>query len=168
MAALLVILRFIHIAGAFVWVGMALTMFFFVSPAVRKAGPAGPAFMRSLVGATSYSTVIAAASGITVAAGILLYLVSGSANHFSRTGNIVLGIGAVAGLIAFVHGAFYLGAITRRMKAIMLALPADGPPPADQAGQLQSLGAQLARHMPYSMALMAVAVLGMGLARYLA
>lgn len=168
MATLLVLLRLIHIVGAFVWVGMALTMYFFVSPAVRKAGPAGSGFMRALVGATSYSTVIAAASGITVAAGILLYLVTGSFARFSQTGNLVLGIGAVAGLIAFVHGSIFLGGITRRMKAIMLALPADGPPPAEQAGQLQALGAQLAMHMPYSMALMAVAVLGMGLARYLA
>jgi hypothetical protein len=98
---------------------------------------------------------------------VLLYL-TGSINHFTTTGNIVLGIGAVAGLGAFGHGSMALGPRTGKLTVqLSTALPDGG---AVDATQLSALGADLAayqRQARVSVALSVVALVGMGLARYL-
>ena len=99
-------------------------------------------------------------SGLTTLAGILLYLFGNSASHFSQAGNMVLGIGALAGLIATIHG----GAMTgRATNALSAALAKEGTP----LPELNELAAKLLSHARLSLALMIIALVGMGSARYL-
>src|SRR5437016_1779551 len=113
MNLLLVLLRLIHIVGAFAWVGLGATMSFYIAPAAVAAGENGFRYMKSLFSQSGFAMSFAIVSGITTLAGILLYLVGGASSHFSQTGNIVLGIGAVAGLAAAVHGGAILGRTTK-------------------------------------------------------
>ena len=112
MDILLVLLRFVHIVAAFAWVGLGATMTFYVAPAAASTGEGGLRFLQRFLRHTSYETAFASAGGVTVLAGILLYI-TGSAQHFSNLGNMALGIGAIAGILGGVHGGAVTGRATR-------------------------------------------------------
>ncbi len=99
MDILLVLLRLIHIVAAVVWVGVGTTQLLILGPALAAAGETGIRFTKSLASIPAFRMVFPVTAGLTMLAGILLYL-TGSASHFSQTGNIVLGIGALAGIAA--------------------------------------------------------------------
>ncbi len=99
MTLLLAALRLIHIAAAFAWVGLSMALAVYVLPTATIIGESGLRFFKALYTRTPFSMAIAATSGVTVLAGILLYLF-GASSHYSSLGNIVLGIGALAGLAA--------------------------------------------------------------------
>ena len=160
MDMVLVLLRLIHILTAVIWFGFGMTLTLYVAPAAVAAGDTGFRYLKSLFLNTAFNRVIPIASGLTTLAGILLYIVGNAASHFSQTGNIVLGIGAAAGLIATIHG----GALTgRATTALGEALAKDGTPLA----QLNELAAKLLSHARISLVLMIVALVCMGSARYL-
>src|SRR5262245_21455783 len=112
MDILLVVLRFVHIVAAFLWVGLGVTMTFYIVPAASAAGDGGLRFLKRILTNSSYAMAFAGAGGVTVLAGILLY-VTGSTNHFSNAGRIALGIGAIAGILAGVHSGRVTGRATR-------------------------------------------------------
>ncbi|MEZ4668984.1 MAG: hypothetical protein R3E39_13845 [Anaerolineae bacterium] len=160
MDIILVVLRLIHIVSAFAWFGLGVTLTLYVVPAAVSAGDTGFRYLKSLFLNTAFAKVIPIVSGVTTLAGILLYLVGNSASHFSQTGNMVLGIGAAAGLIATIHG----GAVTgRATRALGMALAKDGTPLAE----LNDLTAKLSTHARLSLVLMVIALVCMGSARYL-
>jgi hypothetical protein len=169
MDILLVVLRLLHILAAFLWIGLSVTLVLFVAPAAAKAGASGLRFMKSLLTNTSLSTAIAAASGLTVLAGILLYLVGNSASHFSTAGNIVLGIGAVLGILASLHGGMATGRASSSMGEALVQYVPDGdqPIPPEGLAILGERAAKLAVHTRISLVLMIVALVCMGSARYL-
>ena len=70
----LIILRILHIAAGVFWVGAAALFFFFVEPTVKALGPTGGAFMGHLSKVKRMPLVILMSAGLTVLAGILLYL----------------------------------------------------------------------------------------------
>lgn len=160
MDIVLVLLRLIHIVSAFVWVGLGATLTLYIAPAAVAAGETGFRYLKSLLTQTAFARIIPMVSGLTTLAGILLYLFGNSASHFSQAGNMVLGIGALAGLIATI----YDGAMTgRATNALGAALTKDGTPLA----QLNDLAAKLLSHARISLVLMIIALVGMGSARYL-
>jgi hypothetical protein len=97
----------------------------------------------------------------------LLYL-TGLAGKFSNLGNIVLGIGAVAGLAAFVHGSAILAPYNKKIiAALATALPEGQPANESQLAALNNLVAEYERHARISLILSMIALIGMGLARNL-
>jgi len=117
---------------------------------------------------TPFPTVIAATSGLTTLFGILLYVISNSANYFSTTGNIVLGIGAVAGLAATIHGGAVVGRATGKFGAALTQhVPDSGSIAVDSLATLRTLAMDMGSHARVSLILMIVALIGMGSARYL-
>jgi uncharacterized membrane protein len=166
---LLVVLRLIHIVSAFAWVGLAVTMTFYVAPAAAAAGESGLRFLKALLTRTSFATAVGAAAGITTLAGILLYLVGNATAHFSSTGNTVLGIGALSGILATIHGGAVTGRATREFgEALVKHVPDNGQPiPADALPVLREHGMKVGAHSRLSLILVAIALLGMGSARYL-
>lgn len=166
MDILITVLRLTHIISAVVWVGMSITLFFFIGPAIRKAGPGGLPFSRALFTGTKLSTAFAASAGLTFLAGLLLYLVGNAMVHFTQLGNIILGIGAVFGTLAMLHGSFVTGPATKKLSALMASLPTDGPPSPDQLAELQALSTSMVGHQRVSIILMLVALVCMGSARY--
>src|SRR5438093_322396 len=106
---LLTVLRLIHIISAVIWVGLAAAMTLYILPAATAAGENGLRYMKSLLTNTRFAITIPIVSGLTILAGLLL-LAIGSMSHFSSNGRMVLGLGALFGII----GGIYSGAVARR------------------------------------------------------
>jgi hypothetical protein len=161
-------LRLIHIVTAVAWVGLGIATVFYIAPAAAAAGDNGLRFLKSLMTHTPYARSIPAAAGVTTLAGILLYLL-GAPSHFTTLGNIVLGIGALAGLLATVQGGAVTGRATRALgEALAQYVPeVDQPITADGLSVLRERAQALASHSRISIILMIVALLGMASARYL-
>ncbi|MBI1276662.1 MAG: hypothetical protein GC179_00905 [Anaerolineaceae bacterium] len=165
MNILLVLLRLIHIVGAFAWVGLGGAMSFYIIPATVAAGETGFRYMKSLFTQPGFAMIFPSVSGITTLAGILLYLVGDAASHFSQTGNIVLGIGAISGLAAAIHGGAVLGRTSRTVGQTVVQL-GSALSDADKT-QLNELTLKLLTQSRHSLILMVVALVCMGSARYL-
>lgn len=169
MDIVLVLLRLIHILAGVTWFGIGAAMAFYVAPAALAAGESGLHFFHSLFKNTSFSRIFASVSGTTVLAGLLLYAIGNSASHFTTTGNAVLGIGAVAGVLAILHGGAATG---RATKALGMALEqhipkSGGAIPADALAVLRGHAEKMLTHSRISFALTLIALIGMGAARYL-
>lgn len=166
---LLILLRLIHIVSGVAWVGLGAVTVFYVAPAAATAGESGLRFMKTLLTRTPYPRAFPMFAGLTMLAGILLYLVGNSASHFTQTGNIVLGIGALAGIAAGIHGGAVTGRATRALGEALVQHVPDGAQsiPSDAMTTLNDLSAKLLSHSRVSMVLMLIAVIGMASARYL-
>jgi hypothetical protein len=168
MDIVLVLLRLLHLVSAFVWFGLSAALALYIAPAALAAGENGMRFLKSLLVQTAVARVFPIASGLTMLAGILLYIVGNSASHFSSTGNIVLGIGALAGIVAGIHGGAVTGRSTQTLGAALAQrVPEGGAIPADALPSLRQMTEKLTSDARLSFVLMAIALIGMGSARYL-
>lgn len=168
MDVLLVVLRLLHIIAAVVWLGLGLATTFYLAPTAIKAGASGMRYLKALFANTNYGSIFAAAAGTTVLMGILMYLFGNSMSHFTTTGNIVLGIGALSGLAAMIHGGAVTGRSTTALSNSLKEIPdGDAPISADSLQVLQANATNLLSHSRVSLILMVVALIGMGSARYL-
>ena len=165
----MIILRLIHIFFGVFWAG---TTFFFVSflqPTVKAAGPEGGKVMQRLA-QSRFATVMPLAAGLTVVAGALMYWrVSGGLQVgwiTSGTG-LSLTIGAVGGILAFVIGLVVSRpAIVRVAELAKEMQAAGGPPTPAQMAEIQSLQKTLSSGAIWTAVLVAIALLGMAVARY--
>ena len=161
-----VLLRLLHIVSAVSWIAIGATLTLFVAPAAVKVGESGYRYLKTLLTRTPYAKLVAPAAGITTLAGILLYLDGGG--RFGPLGSAVLGIGAVFGLIATIHGGAIVGRTTTALGKVLETVP-DGaqPIPAAILTQLNELATKLLGEARISLILMIVALVCMGSARYL-
>lgn len=168
MNIVLVLLRLLHIVAAVSWIGLGGVMTLYVVPLAVTSGEAGYHYLKSLFVRTAYTRLIPAIAGTTTLAGILLYLVGNASTHFTQTGNMVLGIGALAGLAATIHGGALTGRATTALNNELAKIP-DGNQsvPAASLTQLNSLATTLLSHARISFVLMVIALVCMGSARYL-
>src|SRR5229473_2582437 len=131
----LTIFRIIHIFSAVAWVGGGIFLLSVLTPTVRDAGPDGGRFMLQLSKYGRLGRLLTVSSILTVLAGLLLYYpTTGGFNssYLTSPNGITLTIGAIIGLLAFLHGAFVSGPITRKMEAVAKQiLDGKGPPPAE-------------------------------------
>ena len=167
MDIVLVLLRLIHILGAFAWVGIAFTQVFLISPAMASSGESGLRFAKAMNARPIARMALPVAAGVTVLAGILLYLVGNSASHFSQTGNIVLGIGAVAGLAAAGHGGAVTGRLASELGRLVNQYVTDQGLNPEGLPAIRETATKLAMHSRLSFIMTLVALIFMGSARYL-
>jgi hypothetical protein len=158
---LISLLRLMRIFAAVLWVGMGFTNAVIIYPAVK--GEAGFAFLKNAFAMRITSIVFPITAVLTTLAGVLLYL-TGSPSRFTTAGNIVLGIGAIAGLGAFGHGGAVLSPMTNKIAALVKESP---KLKTEDAGNFDNLIAEYLRHMRISLISAMIALVGMGLARYL-
>ena len=161
-------LRLIHIVTAVAWVGLGVTTTFYIVPAAAAAGDSGLRFLKSLMTRTPYPRTFAMVAGLTTLAGILMYVL-GAHTHFTTVGNIVLGIGALAGIAATIHGGAVTGRATRALSEALVQHVPDGEQPiaAEGLSVLRERAQELGSHSRLSIILMIVALIGMASARYL-
>lgn len=165
---LVAILRLIHIVAAFSWFGLGSAMFFYIGPAAAASGESGVRFIKSLLTNTRFPMAFPISAGVTVLAGILLYVPGGASNHFTQLGNIVLGIGALAGLAAAVHGGAVTGRATAAYGAALNQYVVDNQPISAEGGAaLRESAMKVAEHTRISFLLTVIALLAMASARYL-
>ena len=157
------LLRIIHIVGGVVWVGGTLIMTFFVGPTVGATGEAGQKFVGHLMNNLKFSNRMAAASGLTILAGFILFFRGGSALMESRFG-IGLGIGAVFALIGFVLG-IMVGRTTKAMA--QLGAQMQGKPSPSQLAEMQAIQKRQAAYSMASTIAIVLATIFMAIARYM-
>jgi uncharacterized membrane protein len=167
MAIYLTIMRVIHIFAAAFWAGGAFFMLGVLLPTVREAGPDGGKFMQRLGMSGRLSKSFAIASGVTIVSGLLAYFPIYRGNPFTTGPGTVLTIGAIFGLLAFLHGMFITSPVTRRSGELAKQMAArQGPPDPEQLKEAQALGAKLGEYATHSAILIALALLGMAAAQY--
>lgn len=170
MFTLHIILRIIHIfAGAF-WVGVSFLTVGLLTPAVARMGPEGGRFMQTFVQKTQLSKYMGWAALLTTGAGILLYIIDSSFRPAWIASGMGIGwtIGGLAGIVAFLYGMMVTGRVSGRMEALGQQIAAaGGPPSSEQAAEMQALSAKLRQSGQVSLALVAITLLAMVVARNL-
>jgi hypothetical protein len=166
MIYLIWLLRIIHIVAGVFWVGGTLIMTFFVGPTVGAIGEPGQKFISHLMNNLKFSNRMAAASGLTILAGLILYGLDARAGEAWLRSNfaIGLGIGAIFAVIGFVTGMM----IGRTIKAMAeLGAKMQGKPSPDQLAQMQALQKRQATVSMVSTVAVLLATVFMAIARYL-
>lgn len=133
------IARILHIIAGIIWAGGAITMNLVISPTIGATGDAGKQFAGHLMTKTMFSRLMAASAGTTVLAGAFLYGVNSnwfSSNWIFSGPGIGFGIGALAGIAAFVMG--MMNGNNKRALAI-LGAQIQGRPTDAQLSSLQAL-----------------------------
>jgi uncharacterized membrane protein len=167
-ALLITLLRLIHIVAAVVWVGGGIFFLAVVAPAAQAAGPEGGKFMQMVARQGRLGKLMAAVSGLTFLSGLILYPLLSYHNRLGTLGGWLLTIGAVIGLLGFVHGMLVTGKAGNQMTAMVRAMDArQGPPDPDTMKQLQALGAKQAQAAVHSVILTSLALLFMAAAQTL-
>jgi len=167
---LVLLMRMIHILSGVAWAGGAFMLAGFVTPAIQQTAPAGGQVMQRMAGPGRLSAFMTAVALLTTLSG--LYLFDVRSNHFSMdwigsSAGIALSIGALAGLAAFLHGAFVTGRLTSRAAKLGQELAAgQGPPPPEKLAEMTGLQEKLMRNGRISALLLLIAVGGMSLTGY--
>lgn len=166
MIYLIWLLRIIHIVAGVFWVGGTLIMTFFVGPTVGATGESGQKFVGHLMNNLKFSNRMAAAAGLTILAGLILYGLDARAGSAWLRSNfaIGLGIGAVFALIGFIFG-IMIGRTTKAMA--QLGAQMQGKPSPDQLSQMQSLQKRQATVSMIAAWSVILATVFMAIARYL-
>jgi len=146
MLLVIIILRFLHIVSGIFWVGAALMLTFFVSPAARATEESGQKFLSHLMQKTPFNSIIISTSLLSVLAGMALYWIDsdGFRSAWMHSGpGLGFGLGGLAGLIGLYFG-FQLNRRSNRMAQLGREIQGQGAPPTqDQLKTLQQLQSQL-------------------------
>jgi hypothetical protein len=167
----LIVLRILHIAAGVFWVGAAALFFFFVEPAVKELGPTGGAFMGHLAQKKKMPVAILASAGLTILAGILLYLRSSGGfdlDWITSSTGLTFTVGGLTAIAAFLMGLTVVKPSVDRLGALGAEIQASGGQPSEaQAAALHAVDTKLKTVGRLNMALLTVAVVAMATARYL-
>ena len=170
MLAIHIILRLIHIFAGVFWAGVAFFIALVFTPAIAKMGPEGGRFMQQFAQQTQISKYMSLAALLTTIPGILLYIIDSGFRPAWMTTGIGVGwtIGGLAGIAAFLHGGLVTGRTSNRIAQLGQEIAAAGGPPSPvQLAEMGQLQAKMREAGIVSAVLLAVAVLGMTVARYL-
>lgn len=163
------ILRLSHIVTGVIWVGFGALLAWVMIPAAQRTGERGSAMLRTFMTQTPTGTIFGVTALLTTVAGLLLWplRVEGAIDFraFTNTGDIVMSLGALFGLLAFGHGVTATGRYTRAYGAAATAYDAD--PSAANLKALEEAADKMRLHTNISAWLALIAVIGMAGARYL-
>lgn len=155
------ILRTLHIFSGALWVGTAVMFTFVVTPAVQKTKMGSQVF-RAMFTQTPYIRIMPFLAITTTVAGLLLYAPIGDIqliNTFNTTGHAVLGIGAIAGLLAFGHG-IGLGSMSGKFAGMITSNDASEE-------ELKAMEDKIIRNARISVYISLVAIIFMSSARWM-
>ena len=166
MIYLIWLLRIIHIGAGVFWVGGSLVMTFFVGPTVGAVGESGQKFVGHLMNNLKFSSRMAAASGSTILAGLILFGLDARAGGAWVRSSFATGlsIGAGFALIGFVAGMLF-GRTTRAMA--QLGAQIQGKPAPEQLARMQTIQKQQRTYSYISTVTLILAVIFMAIARYM-
>ena len=146
MLVFIVVLRLLHIVTGIFWVGAALMLTFFISPAVQATQESGQKFISHLMQKTPFNKIIISTSLISVSAGLTLYGIDSGrfqSGWMSSGPGIGFGLGGLAGLLG-LHFGFQQNRHSTALTQLGQELQGQGKPPTeDQLKSLQTLQAQL-------------------------
>lgn len=171
MVGVLTVLRLFHIFAGVFWAGSAISLICFIEPAVRRVGPAGEKFFQGLWQHTRMLFFMNLSSLLTAVTGVVLYWLVSSGNPLAYIGTgigIGFTLGSVAGLVEFFNGILVMGPTSAKISALGAQMAtAGGPPTTAQLDQMGTLQKRLNDGGKHGAILLALAVIGMAVARYL-
>jgi uncharacterized membrane protein len=139
------ILLFLHVFFGIIWAGGAIAFGLFVTPSVIEAGPQGGAVMAGIL-KRRFPVIMVIAATIVVLAGARLYMLRFSTEWLATAEGLVLTLGAILGLGAYVLGVFVQRPLVGRLGAMAAQIAASGAPPtAQQAADLLAMRGRLKR-----------------------
>jgi uncharacterized membrane protein len=139
------ILILLHVTFAIVWGGGAIVAGFFLIPSMNEAGPASGAVMAGMI-QRRFPMLMTVSGLIVILTGIRLYTMQVSAAWIATPRGIVLTLGALAGLGAFLIGVIAQKPTAERLGKLAAAVGAAGKPPTpEQAAEMQALRTRLAK-----------------------
>ena len=132
------IFRAIHITAGAVWVGMVAFMVLFLQPSAAAIGPAAGPIMGQLMGVRRLVDRILAIAGVTIVAGLVLWIDhaadAGLGDWISSGYGLGLTIGMVSALIAVGVGAAVTRPTAQRLMALQGEVAASGAGPTPEQG----------------------------------
>jgi hypothetical protein len=138
-------LLLLHVVFGVLWAGGAVAVGTFVIPSIFEAGPAGGAVMAGIL-KRRFPIVMTVSGAITVFTGLRLYMLLASNAWIVTPQGLVLSLGALAGVGAFVVGVFVQKPTAEKLGALAAQVAAAGKAPTlEQAAQLQALRTRLAK-----------------------
>jgi uncharacterized membrane protein len=136
-------LIFLHVFLGIVWAGGAIVAGIFIIPAGRAGGPAGGAVVAG-VARRKLPLVLTMAAALVVLTGVRLYMIRFTPAWLTSPEGIVLTLGGLLGLAAFVLGVFIQRPTAERLGALSADIAKSGAPPsASQNAELQALRQRL-------------------------
>lgn len=166
---IVLLLRFLHIFAGIAWAGAGFLALTVISPYIAKMQGQGGSALSGFYGNSRWSAFMGAAGGITVLAGLILYFgrpwFGWTTMVFSQAGTTVLTIGAVAGVLALIHGGASLSRKQRQFSEFAASIT--GAPTTEQSARIASLTQDLKLHTTISLVLVLISVIGMATARHI-
>ncbi len=139
------VLILFHVFFGILWAGGAIAAGFFIIPAVLGAGPAGGAVMAGVL-KRRFPRVMTVSAALVVVTGLRLYMLRFSMDWLVTTHGLVLSVGALAGLGAFVIGVFVQKPTADKIGALGARLAgAAGPPSPEDASEMDRLRTRLGK-----------------------
>ncbi|MGD2077636.1 MAG: hypothetical protein PVH18_04610 [Chloroflexota bacterium] len=169
MNVLMIVLRVIHIGSAVFWVGVSFFNIQYLQPSVRATAPESMKLMQYLTQRTHFLNAVYGFATATMLSGLIMYWIIFGFRIAAmlQPYGLVLGIGAVAGIVAWVFAIFIVRNLFNQMGAINQAIQAQGGPPTpEQVEQLGALSARLDRLGHVALGFLAIAMIAMASAQY--
>ena len=163
--------RFVHVVAGVAWAGAVIFVGWVLTPAIRATGPSGGALMQRLVRVQRLPVYLMTLMALTILSGLTLYWLDvkafGAAWTHTGPGRTFAAGGALAILTAIVGVVVNVPA-SKKLGIIMSSIHASGgPPSAEQAAELERLQNRLYRAGQAVAVLILLAVICMGVARYI-
>jgi hypothetical protein len=171
-ALYVIVFRVVHIVAAVAWGGSVFLFVVYLQPTAGAIGPAAAPFVGELLGRRRLVDAILWIAAFAIAGGLFLYWhdmqnAGGLGDWVGSRLGLVLTIGAVAAIAAFLIGLFGTKPRLDRVLAMNReAAKAGGPPAPEQAAEIGRLQGQLRVLARSSLALIGVSALAMSTARY--
>ena len=165
----MIALRLIHIFSGVFWVGVSFFNIQYLQPSVRATGANGQKLMQHLTQRTRFLNAVYGSATLSMLSGLLMYgiLFGFRPAAMLKPYGLVLGIGGLAGVIAWLVVIFVIRDIFRQMGSMSRAIQAQGGPPnPEQVQQLGALSVRLGNLGRWGLVLLTIALVGMSVAQY--
>ena len=133
-SALMIMLRLVHIFSGIFWAGSVALLVWFILPAQLVLGRGAMPFMQELMMRRRLRVYVTIAMIVTLLSGLAMYARLAMTTHGQWAGSTpgkVLGIGALAAIIAGGIGGSVGASTARKMSQLGAKIHASGGPPTD-------------------------------------
>lgn len=161
------LLRFIHVITTIIWAGFAIMLALYINPAVNSLGADGGKFMQALARTRKFPAFMSALSGLAILSGILLYIKISVPGMMSTKFGIMLTIGAVSGIAAFIVGSTINLPSIKKISKIGEEIAKAGAPTAEQSQELMRLKNKIGFGVKLIAILISIAVIFMSMSKYI-
>lgn len=162
--------RFVHVVTGVAWAGALIFIAWILLPAIRATGPAGGALMQQLVRVRRLPVYLMLLAILAILSGLSLFWLDATAfgKAWLHTGpGRTFSAGGALAILAAILGIFVNTPTAKKMEALIGSMQAAGAPPSpEQAAQIGRLQNRLYRATQAAAVLVLLAVICMGVARY--